>query len=209
MCICSNCEIIISGIQDIGPGQIAIIAGQIILAYLDDIMLCFSRFDHFLIKATDLNRGFFHAIIPIILGVWGLEIDLNRMLSIYAPGIGHIYLRNNGIPTVFDLEIGIGEGGIAETASEGECYHILIAEISRIPLSQHKILIAGLEIPIAHINAFLIDNIIHITFINTGIVVILSLRKAKLLCIGVRKSIIVLHGRRCMIIFLEGIHDPP
>ena len=130
------------------------------------------------------------------------------MLAIYTAGVGHVHLGKDGASLVGNLKIRIIKGGIAQTASEGECNQLIIIIVPRIPTPQHIVLVPGLEVAVAHIDALLIDDIILIALVDAGSSVILGCRQPQFRRIGIGIGIVVLHGRGSMVILLEGVHNP-
>ena len=203
-----NGEIVVTGIHDIGLCQIAVVTGQVILADFNSKVLRFPCRNFLLVKAAQLHRRLFYPVVNVILGVGRLEINLHGVLAIHLTGVGHIHLGKDGASLVGNLKIRIIKGGIAQAAAKGEGHQLVIIIVPCIPPPQHIVLVPGLEVAVAHIDALLIDDIILIALVDAGSSVILGCRQPQFRRIGIGIGIVVLHGRGSMVILLEGVHNP-
>ena len=203
----ANREVVVAILQDVGFGVVGIVAGQVFLVDGNGIMLGGTGGDHLFVKAAQLHSRLLHLIVDIVLGVGALEVDLHRVLAVHITGVGYIHPNLEGVALVLHREVGILEGGVAQAIAEGEGHIGGIIIVTGVAAVQHIVLIAGLIITVAHIDAFLIDHIVLVALDNAGVGVVLRGGHIIVGAVCIVEGAEVLHGRGRMVVLEEGIHD--
>ena len=208
MSITANGEVVVTSVHNVGLGLHVIIGGQIFLINSDGEMLRRAGSDHLLVEAADLNSSLLHLIVDVILGIGRLEVDLHGMLTVHIAHILHIHIDFNGGTLVLNGKVGVFKLGVAQAISEGEGNIVIVLIIACVSTVQNIVFIPGLEIAVAHIDAFRIDQEIGVTLADAGVGIILCGSSIVVSSIGILVSAEVLHSGSRVVVLQEGIHDP-
>ena len=200
VCIGAHGEVIVPGVQDIGLGGVGVIAGDVLLGHVDGEMLRRAGLDFLLVKAAQLHGGLFNAVFPVIVRIRGLEINLHRMLAVHAAGVGYIHANLKGIALVLHGKVGVAERGVAQAGAEGEGNIGVVIVVARAALTQHIVLIPCLIVAVAHVDALLVDHVVHVALVDAGGGIVLGKGQIILGCVGIGVGIIVDHGGGGMVI---------
>ena len=209
MGVLAHGEVIIAVLQDVGFGVHVVVGGQILFLHGDGEVLGVPGGDELLVEAAQLHRGLFHLVVDVILGVGGLEVDLHGVLAVHRAGVLHVHLHLEGVILLLDGEVGVLEGGVAQAVAKGEGYVAVIAVLSGVALVQHVVLIPGLVVAVAHVDALLVHHVVPVALADAGVGVVLGGGHVVIRAVGVGVRAEVLHGGRGMVILEEGIHDAP
>ena len=160
-------QVIGAVLKDVGPGAEGVKRGQIVLRHADgDGFARTGLQDLGLAVADELDRGLFDLILAVIVGIGLLRIDLHGLLAGNVAGVGDLDRQLIGgllaLAAALDSEIGEVEGGIAQAVAEGIGHDAVIAEIAGLGRAEHNVLIAGLGILVAEIDALLVDDILAV-----------------------------------------------
>ena len=163
MGIGSGGEVIVAGIQNVGLGAQTVICGQLFPRHCNGDGLSGAGLQNTgLGKAAQFHSGLFDLEFPVIVGVGRLEVDLHHVLAGGIAGVGYRQGDRKGIGgrIIAGVEIRPGELGIAQAVAKGIGYLGCVIVVAGVALSHDDILVAGLAIAIAHIDALLIEGVI-------------------------------------------------
>ena len=207
MGILTNREIVVTGIQDIGLRVHVVVGGQVFFFHGNGEVLRLPGRNHLLVKAAELHGGLFYLIVHVILGIGGLEVNLNGVFAIYLAHIGHIHIHLNGGALILDGKVGVSKVGIAQAITEGESNILVIVIITGISLIQNVVFIPGFIIAVTNIDAFFINNIVPVALLDAGVGVILGGSHIVVRSIGIGIGSEVLHGGCGVVVLQEGIYN--
>ncbi len=164
-----GCENVVQRIVCIGAG------GQVVVARVHDVgaFACgIVRFHRFLIDvngdgfarsglqriglgiADQFDGGFFDAVRLVIVGVWGLHVQLHDIFAGCLAGVGDFHGYVEAAIGFLHRIIGPCEIGVGQAVSERICNLFGVIIIRAGLIAEHHILVAGLIITVADIDAF-------------------------------------------------------
>ena len=159
--IFSHGEQIIARVKDIGLGRIRVVRFKALFIDLHLHRFASARGEKTrLFEGDELNGGFLDAVRHIVIGVRLLEVDLDGVFArIGARVVGHLDGDKEFLATIRrnDLEIGIREFAIGETMPKRIAHDIIVDKVPDIGPARNDIIITGLIISVANVDAFVID----------------------------------------------------
>ena len=214
--VVSNGQVVGAFGDDVHAGVQRVVSGQEVLGHFDSHDLALAGLQQLgLAVANELDGGLFDLPLLVVLGVGLLGVDLHGLLAGGLAGVGDLHghgvgrvgaILSGGLVSLGgdhhdflgDLVfLGNGqvrhlEGGVAQAVAEGIANHVLIGELAGVGGAQDDVLIAGLGVLVAQVDAFLVHNVLvvtvaHVVLVGAGI--------------GVGAEV-VLHG-------VEHVIDPP
>ena len=106
-------------------------------------------------KSDQYNGRHLNAVLPVKIGIWLLQIDLDNFLAGNTSGVGHIQTDLIAAFDKFDLQVVQRKTRVRQSVSKGKCDHVVIPEV----LSGERVLISCLIIPVPHIQSFRISQV--------------------------------------------------
>ena len=208
MGVASHREVVVPVLQNVGSGIVRVVACQVLFLHCNLKVLRRSGGNLLLVKAAQLHRGLLHPVVLVVLGVRALEVDLHRVLAVHRTGVGHVHTHQEGVPLVLHREVGVLKGGIAQAVAEGERHVCIVVILSGVALAENIVLIPGLIVPVAHVDALLVHHVVLVALGDAGIGVVLGSGSVIFRGIGIGVGAEVLHGRRGVVVPQEGVHKP-
>ena len=152
-----NSEIVIACVKDISLCAVGVISSQLSLRNIDSDRLgstgleglCFA-------KSAELDGSLLDAVSFVIVGVRGLEVDLNGLLACHAASVCHIYSHVEAVRILFYLEAAHIEGRVAQAVTEGISNSRVVVEVACACSAHNDVFISGLRIAVSEVDAFLI-----------------------------------------------------
>ena len=187
MCAVSCGKIVLSGIQNVRPFACRIVCAQLGLRNRHPESHCFPGGNRLLVESDQLNGCLLDPVLLIIVRIRGLHEDLDDFPAFHVRIVGHVDGKYQIVSALLHLQIAIAEIAVGQAVSERKCHRGIIVERTGVPLSEDYILVAGLIIAVADIDAFLISHII--------LVVGRLEREAFLRRVRVARGMCVLQGR--------------
>ena len=198
----SSGEVVVTGIQNVGLGVVCVVGAQLALLHCDGHILGSAGSQHIgLGKAAQLCSGLLDAVCLIVVGVGRLEVDLHGLLAgIGLAGVGDLQGDGEGVVRLGHIEVAVSEGGVAVAVAEGIGNGGGPVIVACLGSAHDHILVTGLEVAVAQIDAFLIDAVhaLHVCTLGQQVV---------LCCVGVGLGVEVVHGRVCQIVVQVGVHQ--
>ena len=188
-------------LQDVHAGAIGVKGGQVVLRDGDGDGFGLTGLQNLgLAVAHQLHAGLFNLICLVVVGVRLLCVNLHSLL---AGSIAHV-LHVNGDRVggvlagtgLFHLHVGHFKVGVAQAEAEGEGNGSAPIELSGLGGAHDHVLIAGLGVLVAQVDAFLVDDILGESGVAAGEV-------STGLAIGVSGKII--HDGVCHVVHPPGI----
>ena len=193
-------EVVVASVHDVGLGLVGIVGAQLALVDGDvhglrsagsqDIGLC---------EASQLDCSLFNAVGLVVIGVGRLEVDLHGLLAgIGLAGVGHGQADVKGIVRLGDIEVAVGEIGIAVAVAERISNRLGPVIVARVRSAHDHVLVTGLKVTVAQVDALLVDAV-HALHVGT-------LGQQVVLCrVGVSLGVEVVHGGVCHVVVQVGI----
>ena len=82
------------------------------------------------------------------------------MLAGHVAGVGHGHVDGEGVRALLDREVGVGKGGVGHARAKRVGHDLGVIEVTGVALAQNLILVAGLVVAIAHIDALGVDVLV-------------------------------------------------
>ena len=192
-------EVIVARIQDIGAHTVGVIGAHLLFGHIHGEGDGLPGGHVLLLEAHQLHCGLLDAVGLVVLGVGGLHIDLHHLAAIHVRGVGHVHSDSELVPVLGHGVVGVLKGAVAQAVAEGEGHSLVVVEITRVALTQHHVLIPGLVVAVADVDALLVSHII--------LVVGAFESQAFGRSIGVTGGVGVLDGGGGQIVIAVGVHQ--
>ena len=193
-------EVVVTGVHDVGLGVVRVVGAQLALRDRDGHVLRSAGRQHVgLCEAAQLSSSLLDAVCLVVSGVGRLEVDLDGLLAGEGlAGVGDLQGDGEGIVRLGHIEVGVCEGGVAVAVAEGVSNGGRPVVIASLGGTHDDILVTGLEVTVAQIDAFLIDTVhtLHVSTLGQQVV---------LCCVGVSLGVEVVHSRVCHVVVQIGI----
>ena len=161
MDVASGGEVIVPRVQDVGSRAVGVIGFHDLFRHGDGDGLRLVRLQQGgLGEANQLHGGLFHPVGPVVVGVGGLHIDLHHVLAGTVPGVGYGDGHLEAVLALLYLIIRPVKPGVGQAVAEGELDSGAVVIVSCVSLAQHRVLIPGLIIAVAHIDALGIHQVL-------------------------------------------------
>ena len=162
MRIGSGGEVIVTGIQNVGACAVGVKAGNVALVdgHLDGLACTGGQLGS-LAEADQRHGGLLHAVGLVILGVGALNVDLHGLLTGHSAGVRDLDADVIGIVggIILHVHIAVAEIGVGQAIAEGIGHNVAVGVVPRVAASGDKVLIAGLVVLVAYVDALLINHI--------------------------------------------------
>ena len=155
-------QVVVAGIQNVGARAVGVKAGQLTPVHRHGDGLTLAGLEQAgLAKAHQLHGGLFHAVFPVVVGVGGLCVDLHRLLAGHIAGVGDTNRHKVLIPVtvILHIEIGVFKAGVGQSVAEGERHHAVVIKVARVAGAHDGVLIAGLIVFVADVDALVINHV--------------------------------------------------
>ena len=199
MCTVADGEVVVTGIQNVAAlGACGVVSRGIPAGHI----LHISGDGHGLGSAggelcglavvQQLNSGFLHTMLFVVVGVGQADIQLHNILAGHAAGVGDGHFGGDGLVLKVHIQIiqSLGEGGVGQAVAERISNLIVIVPSAAgggahgggsVALVHNGVKVTGLIVLVADVDVFCLDNgIIHLN-IGVGIG---PLQVAEVLCSG-------------------------
>ena len=155
-------EVVVTGIKDVGACTVGIVGSDVALVdgHADSLGSAGGQLGRF--AETDKGySGFFYTVLLIVVGVGALDVDLHGLLTGDLAGVGDLDIDGVGIvgSVILHIHIAVGKGGVTQAMAEGVSDHVAVGIIASVAAAGNKILIAGLVVFVAYVDALLIDHV--------------------------------------------------
>ena len=193
MCVFGCGDVIIARIQNVGLGIDVVVRLQLLLIKSDryGFACAGSQLCSFGI-AHQLHSSLFHLVCLVVIGIGALCIDLYDILAGHITRIGDLDGHSAGIAIPAGIVIRPLEIRVGQAVSKGIHHSIRIVVITSIALTQHLVLVAGLVVAVANIDALFVADIVVLGQVTVLVIV--------------GKVAKVLGGRAVHGIHLVGVH---
>ena len=174
-------EIVVAGIQNVGARAVGVIAGDIALVDVhgNDLGGAGGQLAR-LAEADQSDGGLLDTVLLVIVGVGALHVELHGALARDCAGVRD--LDSDGVNVqrvvVIDGHIAELEIGVAQAIAEGVGHDVAVGVVACVAVAGDEVLVAGLVVLVAHIDAFLVDHVglslgghiaaLNITLIGNG-----------------------------------------
>ena len=186
-------DVVVARIQDVGLGGGVVVGLELLLIEGDSHRLRGAGRQFRGLGVTDqLDRRLLDFVLLVVVGVGALGVDFYNVLAGAGTGVLHVHRDGAGGAVPGSLVVGPVKGGVGQTVAERIHHGICIAVVAGVALAEDGILVAGLVVTIAHVDAFLVADVVVL-----GLLAVLGV---------VREVTEVLGGRAAQGIHLIGIH---
>ena len=172
-------EVVGPRLQDIGTRAVGVVGRQVPPVHGDLQGLGLTGLQNAgLAEAHQLDGRLLHAVLPVVVGVRTLGIDLHGLFARHAAGVGdgdgHAHKTAHGLR---QPKIAVLKGSVAQPVAEGEGHVIGIGIVPGISSTHDLILVPGLVVLVADVDALLVDHIglgvvgnlpLHIALVHGG-----------------------------------------
>ena len=161
VCVFGCGDIIIACIQNVGLGIDGVVRLQLLLIKSDryGFACAGSQLCSFGI-AHQLHSSLFHLVCLVVIGIGALCIDLYDILASHITRIGDLDRHGAGIAIPAGIVIRPLKIRVGQAVSKGIHHSIRIVVITGIALTQHLVLVAGLVVAVANIDALFVADVV-------------------------------------------------
>ena len=161
VCVFSRSDIVITRIQNVGLGIDVVVRLQLLLIKgdLHRLACAGSQLCSFGI-AHQLHSSLLHLVCLVVIGIGALCIDLYDILAGHITRIGDLDGHGAGIAIPAGIVIRPLEIRVGQAVSKGIHHSIRIVVITGIALTQHLVLVAGLVVAVANIDALFVADVV-------------------------------------------------
>ena len=161
VCVFSRSDIVITCVQNVGLGIDVVVRLQLLLIKgdLHRLACTGSQFCSFGI-AHQLHSSLFHLVCLVVIGIGALCIDLYDILAGHITRIGDLDGHSAGIAIPAGVVIRPVKGGVGQAVAEGVHHSIVVVVIARIALTEDFILVTGLVVAVANIDALFVADVV-------------------------------------------------
>ena len=161
VCILSCGDVVVTGIQDVGLGVSVVVGLQLFLVEGDRHGLACTGSQLRGLGVTDqFNGSFFHLVGLVVIGVRALCVDFHNVLACNRTGVGDLDRHGAGIAIPAGVVIRPVKGGVGQAVAEGVHHSIVVVVIARIALTEDFILVTGLVVAVANIDALFVADVV-------------------------------------------------
>ena len=154
-------QVVVPRLQNVGARAVGVkdLHGTLVHINLDG--LAFAGLQNIRLgKADQLHRRFFNAVGTVIFRIRVLQIRLHNLLARSLSGVRDGDIQRKAVRRFGHLVIRPAEVRIAQAVAEGVHHLCIVVKITRVALCQNGILVAGLIVAVANIDALGVDNIL-------------------------------------------------
>ena len=172
MGVVAHGEVVVAGGEDVPGGAVGVVAGQEVAlhGHGEGLALAGGQLGG-LVKANQVDGGLLHVVFLLVVAVGGLGVDLHHVLARYVSGVGHLDLHQVAVArgVVGHAQQLLLEGGVAQAVAEGIGHLVGVAPAAAgggahaalgIAGAHDGVLIAGLIVLVAHIDALGVDDVV-------------------------------------------------
>ena len=155
-------EVVVTGVKDIGAGTVGVVGSDVALVDGHGQRLGSARLDHTgLAEADQRNSGLLNAVLLVVVGVGALDIDLHGLFARHGTGVGDLDGDGVGVigGIIVDLHVADVIAGVAQAVAEGVSHDVAVGVVACVAAAGDEVLVAGLVVLVAYIDAFLIDHV--------------------------------------------------
>ena len=161
MCVFSRSDIVITCVQNVGLGIDVVVGLQLFLVEGDRHGLACTGSQLRGLGVTDqFNGSLFHLVGLVIIGVRALCVDFHNVLACNRTGVGDLDRHGAGIAIPAGVVIRPVKGGVGQAVAEGVHHSIVVVVIARIALTEDFILVTGLVVAVANIDALFVADVV-------------------------------------------------
>ena len=197
-------QVVGARVEDVHAGAQRVIGGEEVLRHIDRHNLALARGQQRgLAVAGQLDGGLLDLVLAVVVGVGLLRVDLHGLLARDGAGVGHLHGHGVGgilaLAGLFNRHVADLEVGVAQAVAERIGHDVAVDEVARVGRAQHDVLIARLGVAVAHVDAFLIDDIlVELVRVRTEVVAARTL-------VGVGAEVV--HDRVELVVHPPGIRQ--
>jgi len=155
-------EVVVTGVEDVGAGAVGVVGSNVALVDGHGQRLGSARLDHAgLAEADQRNGRLLDAVFLVVVGVGALDIDLHGLFAGHVAGVGDLDGDGVGVigGIVADVHVADVEVGVAHAVAEGVSHDVAVGVVACVAGAGDEVLVAGLVVLVAHIDAFLVDHV--------------------------------------------------
>ena len=155
-------EVVVTGVEDVGAGAVGVVGSNVALVDGHGQRLGSARLDHAgLAEADQRNGRLLNAVLLVVVGVGALDIDLHGLFARHITGVGDLDGDGVGVigGIVADVHVADVEVGVAHAVAEGVSHDVAVGVVACVAAAGDEVLVAGLVVLVAYIDAFLIDHV--------------------------------------------------
>ena len=155
-------EVVVTGVEDVGASAVGVVGSDIALVDGHGQRLGSARLDHAgLAEADEGDSGLFHTVLLVVVGEGALDIDLHGLFAGHVAGVGDLDGDGVGVigGIVADVHVADVEVGVAHAVAEGVSHDVAVGVVACVAVAGDEVLVAGLVVLVAHIDAFLVDHV--------------------------------------------------
>ena len=161
VCVLGGGDVVVTGIQNVGLGVGVVVGLQLFLIEGDRNGLACTGSQLRGLGVTDqFNRSLFHLVGLVIIGVGALCIHFHNVLAGNRTGVGHLDRDGAGVAIPAGVVVGPIKGGVGQAVAEGVHHSVIVVVIACIALTQHLVLVTGLVIAVANIDALFVADVV-------------------------------------------------
>ena len=161
VCVFSRSDIVITCVQNVGLGIDVVVGLQLFLVEGDRHGLACTGSQLRGLGVTDqFNGSLFHLVGLVIIGVRALCVDFHNVLACNRTGVGDLDRHGAGIAIPAGVVIRPVKGGVGQAVAEGVHHSIVVVVIARIALTEDFILVTGLVVAVANIDALFVADVV-------------------------------------------------
>ena len=161
VCVFGCGDIIIARIQNVGLGIDVVVRLQLLLIKSDRYRFACagSQLCSFGI-AHQLHSSLFHLVCLVVIGIGALCIHFHNVLAGNRTGVGHLDRDGAGVAIPAGVVVGPIKGGVGQAVAEGIHHSVIVVVIACVALTQHLVLVAGLVVAVANIDALFVADVV-------------------------------------------------
>ena len=156
-----NREVVVAVVEDVGLGVVGVVGGELTLGDLDGELLGGTGLEELgLLVALELDGSLLQAVGAVVVGVGALDVDECSVLAGDGAGVRDRHVDGEVVGALVDAEVGVLEAGVAQAGAEGVRHKLGVVEVAGVALAENLVLVAGLIVAIAHIDALDVDVLV-------------------------------------------------
>ncbi len=160
MGIVSSGNVVGASIQDVGLGSVGVIGLEHVLVKRDGNRLGLARLKQFCLSIVhQLDRALLDPIRAVVVGVGTLCVDLNNVFARDITRVGNVYRHGARGAIPAGLIVAPVKGGVAQAVAKRVYNLAVVVKVASVALAKDSILVSGLVIAIANIDALGIRDV--------------------------------------------------
>ena len=195
-------QVVRAGFQNVGARAPRVVGTQLLLLHRDRQVLGLARLEQLgLGEAGQFHGRLLDGVGAVVIGVGALEVELGHVAAGHVARVGHIHGGHVAIVRLVHRVIGPVKARVRKTMAKGGVHLACVIEVARVALAQHAVLVAGLVVAVAHVDALGVREVLGVGHdVRVEEVV-------RLVAVGDEVVAEVLHGRRARGVGGVGVHQ--